>query len=90
MARRYDRPELTASFSLDDQFMLGSGILIAPVLSEGAASRDAYLPPSTRWCADQPAGGGLQPAWSMSAEPLFGALLLFGPDAASPDLDSRM
>ena len=46
---RYDRPELTSSYELDDQFMLGPSILVAPVLAEGLASRDVFLPPSVRW-----------------------------------------
>ncbi|KAF4525153.1 hypothetical protein B566_EDAN014770 [Ephemera danica] len=33
-----------AIFAIDDQFMLGERILVAPVLDEGAISRDVYLP----------------------------------------------
>lgn len=29
--------------------MLGASILVAPVLAEGLASRDVFLPPSVRW-----------------------------------------
>ena len=50
-ACRYDRPELTGSYTLNDQFMLGPSILVAPVLTEGAASRDVFLPPGVRWYA---------------------------------------
>ena len=32
------------AFSIEDQFMLGDDILVAPVLEEGARSRDIYLP----------------------------------------------
>ncbi|KAF4527887.1 hypothetical protein B566_EDAN012299 [Ephemera danica] len=33
-----------AIFAIDDQYMLGSEILVAPVMDEGATSRDIYLP----------------------------------------------
>ena len=32
------------ALSLDDQFLLGDDILVAPVLSEGQTARDVYLP----------------------------------------------
>ena len=32
------------AFSIEDQFMLGDDILVAPVLEEGARSREIYLP----------------------------------------------
>jgi len=38
---RNDGPSLT----IDDQFMLGPALLVAPVLEPGADSRDVYLPP---------------------------------------------
>ena len=47
--RRYDMPQLTGSFDLDDQFMLGPSILVAPVMQEAAVARTAFLPPSQRW-----------------------------------------
>ncbi len=37
------------AFSLDDQFLYGSSILVAPVSEAGASSRDVYLPTSIRW-----------------------------------------
>ena len=49
--RRYDMPQLTGSFDLDDQFMLGPSILVAPVMQEAAVARTAFLPPSQRWSA---------------------------------------
>ncbi|XP_025203032.1 myogenesis-regulating glycosidase-like [Melanaphis sacchari] len=32
------------AYTIDDQFMLGENILVAPVLVEGATSRNIYLP----------------------------------------------
>lgn len=37
-------PEDEAVWSITDQIMLGDGIMIAPVLTEGAKSREVYLP----------------------------------------------
>jgi len=36
-------------FAVDDQFMFGSDLLVAPVLHEGARSRDVYLLAGTTW-----------------------------------------
>lgn len=35
--------------SLDEQFLWGSHLLIAPVIYEGHTTKDVYLPPSERW-----------------------------------------
>jgi len=33
---------------IDDEFLLGDKILVAPVLTEGARTRDVYLPKTTK------------------------------------------
>ncbi len=38
-----------AARSIDDQWLLGRDILVAPVLDEGARSRRVYLPAGSRW-----------------------------------------
>ena len=37
------------SWDIDDEYMFGPDILVAPVLSEGAESRKVYLPGSVKW-----------------------------------------
>lgn len=34
---------------LDQQFMFGSSLLVAPVMEEGASSKEVYLPPASCW-----------------------------------------
>src|SRR5690606_37016695 len=36
-----------ASRAVHDQYMLGDELLVAPVLEEGATTRELYLPPGT-------------------------------------------
>ncbi|KAK9857969.1 hypothetical protein WJX84_003134 [Apatococcus fuscideae] len=45
----YEFPDEAETFSMDDQFLLGPSILVAPVTEAGASSREVYLPTSTRW-----------------------------------------
>lgn len=42
-------PEVEATFGIDDQFLLGSAILIKPVTEQGQKSVSVYLPPSSNW-----------------------------------------
>jgi alpha-D-xyloside xylohydrolase len=43
-----DHPDDPTSWSIDDQFLLGPDVLVAPVLEAGARTRCVYLPPG-RW-----------------------------------------
>lgn len=45
----YDYPEDKNSWEIEDEFLFGSDILVAPVLYEGQVQRDVYLPKGTNW-----------------------------------------
>ncbi len=45
----FDFPEDQACASIDDEFLFGPDLLVAPVLTEGARRREVYLPAGTIW-----------------------------------------
>src|SRR5262249_18256484 len=42
-------PEEGPAWEIDDQFMLGPDVLVAPVTTQGARTRDVYLPVGASW-----------------------------------------
>ncbi len=52
-----DYPDDPEAWRVEDQFLFGPDLLIAPVLSPGATARDVYLPAGTAWID---AGSGLR------------------------------
>lgn len=48
----FERPDLPEYQHLDDQFMLGDSLLVAPVLAQGARSRTVVLPPGNWYRVD--------------------------------------
>ncbi|MEJ2854096.1 MULTISPECIES: glycoside hydrolase family 31 protein [unclassified Saccharothrix] len=45
----FDFPGDERAWTVDDQFLLGPDVLVAPVTEAGARSRSVYLPAGTRW-----------------------------------------
>ncbi len=45
----YDNPDDAKSWDINDEFMFGPDILVAPVLYEGMTSREVYLPAGRTW-----------------------------------------
>jgi len=45
----YDFPEDAAAWDVDDQFLFGPNLLVAPVLRAGERSRSVYLPEGADW-----------------------------------------
>ena len=45
----FDFPRDEACASIDDQFLFGPDLLVAPVLMAGARHREVYLPLETTW-----------------------------------------
>ena len=45
----FDFPADAGSVAIDDEFLFGPDILVAPVLEYGARKRKVYLPSGTSW-----------------------------------------
>lgn len=45
----FDFPNDETTYEVEDEFMFGSDILVAPVYEEGAKSRKVYLPKREKW-----------------------------------------
>jgi alpha-D-xyloside xylohydrolase len=45
----YDFPADDKAWAIEDAYMFGPDVLVAPILFEGQRARDVYLPAGTRW-----------------------------------------
>jgi alpha-glucosidase len=56
----WEVPHDTTALAVDDEFVLGDHLLVAPVTLPGAGERTLYLPPGRwyRWHSDEAYGGG--------------------------------
>jgi alpha-D-xyloside xylohydrolase len=72
----FDIPEDAKTWSVDDQFLLGPDILVAPVTEAGARSRAVYLPDGADWREAftgtmQPGGKTVEAAAPLDHLPVF-------------------
>ena len=63
----FDFPNDETASKVDDQYLFGPNLLVAPVLYEGARSRKVYLPAGTTW-TDAWTGEVFQGGCSFTAE----------------------
>jgi alpha-glucosidase len=70
-----DYPDDPATYGMDDEYLFGSDLLLAPVLREGAATRDFYVPKGTWvdvWTGrSYPGGRGHSMPVTLGSIPLF-------------------
>ncbi|MDE6673202.1 MAG: family 31 glucosidase, partial [Acetatifactor sp.] len=45
----FDFPEDKAAWEIEDAYMFGPDLLVAPVMEEGQREREVYLPAGCRW-----------------------------------------
>lgn len=55
-------PEDTGAWKIDDQYMFGSKIMVAPLIEAASTSRDVYLPGEKMW-VDYQTGEKYTPGW---------------------------
>ncbi|WP_435823865.1 hypothetical protein [Kitasatospora aureofaciens] len=63
----FDFPEDERAWEVDDQFLLGPDLLVAPVYEAGARARRVYLPAVARWL-DPVIGRALEGGSTLDAE----------------------
>jgi len=57
-----DRTDMNVYQHLNDEFMVGNDLLIAPIISRGSVNRQVYLPAGSNWFAYQDASAPLPAA----------------------------
>jgi alpha-D-xyloside xylohydrolase len=68
-------PDDPGSWSVDDEYLFGSSLLVAPLLHENANSRNVYLPPGT-WI-DYQTGKACEGGWRhLEAGPIAAIILV--------------
>ncbi len=80
-------PDDRETFTIQDQYLYGADLMVAPVIEEGAVSRRVYLPGdvSTVW-RHVWSGDDFVPGWHDVAAPLGTPPVFYRPDSAFADL----
>ena len=78
----FEFPHDEACWTVDDEFLLGPDLLVAPVLEAGAASREVYLPAGARW-TDAWTGEEFDGGQTISADAPIERIPLYLRDGAS-------
>ncbi len=76
-------------WTVSDQYFLGGGILVAPVVDEGATSRTVYLPPG-EWVSWDGATRAAGPAEVVVPAPVTELPMFLRPGTVVPRLPSRV
>jgi len=77
----YDFPEDPEAWTVEDQFLFGPDVLVAPVLEAGARSRQVYLPAGCDW-RDAWSGGTHDGGRCVMADAPLGRIPVFVRDGA--------
>ena len=64
-----DYPDCTAAWNIQDQYLYGRDLLVAPVITEGAASRRVLIPDGRDW-VHMWSGRGYAAGWHDVAAPI--------------------
>jgi len=63
-------PDEEAAWEVDDQYMFGPDVLVAPVTAQGARERDVYLPTGASWLDAWTGEPVSENGWGTAAAPL--------------------
>lgn len=91
----YDYPEFELGWTSTDQFMLGDRIVVAPVMEQGATSRQVSLPPGIFYplLGGAPVTGTFDAAAPMTEIPAFvpaGTVLVLLPDGVDTAVETAI
>jgi len=84
----HEFPADAHAWDVDDQFLLGPDVLVAPVITAGARERDVYLPAGARW-TDAATGEEHDGGRTVRAAAPLDVVPVFLRDGALPELVGR-
>jgi alpha-D-xyloside xylohydrolase len=79
----FEYPEDPGAWLVEDQYLFGSDLLVAPLFEAGASGRQVYLPGKARW-TDYQSGKIYPPGWNRIASGPVPAVILVRDGAAIP------